>query len=170
MTMILAVFYSNVLGDADFVKLYLASCIGGSLVSVLGNLRGPLSVSLGASAGVFGVLTAYALRYPSSTIYVLPLPFPIEVSTGLVATAVFSVFGAFFRLGRIDHAGHLGGIFASLAYLGGRVDLEKALGRRFFLRRFVLEADWTYSRAEKSLSFLLQKIEHEIAISSLGER
>lgn len=111
------------LGSRSFLKLYFLCGIVGGLVEVaaqwayqsfLGlNPRG----AIGASAGVLGIIAAFAIMEPHATIrifFVLPVQARFllwaELAISLFFTLVPSQSG-------VAHGAHLGGILAAIAYL-----------------------------------------------------
>src|SRR6266498_2442279 len=112
----------DTLSKGSFLKLYLLSGLAGGVVQVLLALVSPrFGVPMvGASAGICGLIAAFALLHPDSTIYVgffLPvrakyfLPLMIVLSLIFLFTATEGHRGA-----GIAHAAHLGGTLFGVAY------------------------------------------------------
>jgi len=109
----------QMLGKVEFLKLYLLSGFAGGgaqllLALVSDRFAGPM---VGASAGICGLVAAFALLNPNSTIYlflVLPvralyfLPLVIAVSLALLLLPAND---------SVAHGAHLGGILAGIAYV-----------------------------------------------------
>jgi membrane associated rhomboid family serine protease len=115
------------LGSRDFTILYFLSGISGALLSFV---LAPASPIIGASAGVFGVMLAFAHYWPHDLIYVwgvLPIPARILVliTTALTLWAGFSGAG-----GAVAHFAHLGGFAGAFLYVHW---LDRARGQ--FRRR-----------------------------------
>lgn len=101
-------------GPVRFTLFFLACVLGGGLAqwgwaaSPAGN---EISVTLGASGGIFGILGAFALMYPRQRLMLLfpPIPMPawLLVSLFVVASTVMGLTG--WGAG-IAHFAHLGGI------------------------------------------------------------
>lgn len=107
------------LGKKSFLKLYLFSGLAGGVLQVLLALVSPEfnRPMVGASAGICGLVAAFALLSPDSVIYlffVLPvrakyfLPIMIVLSTVFVVTS---------RGDGVAHGAHLGGTLFGVAYL-----------------------------------------------------
>lgn len=103
------------IGSRPFTILYFLSGITGAMLSFF---LAPGSPIIGASAGVFGVMLAFAHFWPHERIYiwgVLPVPARILV----IATTVLALWGGFAGGGRsgVAHFAHLGGYIGAFAYL-----------------------------------------------------
>ena len=108
------------------VTYFLSVVIGGICHLLVGALLGagggPV---IGASAGVFGILLAYALLFPRNKIMLLipPIPMPARVFVGLYAAAELYMGVSGTQQG-VAHFAHLGGLIGGwLGYrYGGRWD------------------------------------------------
>ncbi len=100
-------------GTAEFLKYYFITGIGAGLtVLLLSN-----SSTIGASGAVYGVMLAYALRYPDRMIYIYFM-FPVKVKYFMgfmFLISFFSTIGP--NTDGIAHAAHLGGILIGYLYL-----------------------------------------------------
>jgi membrane associated rhomboid family serine protease len=113
------------LGPRRFATLYFLSGMTGAIVSFFLAFGSPI---VGASAGVFGVMLAFAYFWPNAPIYlwgVLPVPARILV----IVTTLFALYSGYqgSRSGVADFA-HLGGYAGAFLYL-------KWLDRRTTRRR-----------------------------------
>lgn len=112
------------LGRQAFVRLYFASgAIGGLLQVLLGwaapGWFGRMSV-VGASAGVFGLIAAFALlnRETSiTTLFMFFLPITMRAKYLLVVEGVIAVLGLLDRASGVAHAAHLGGMLTGVGYV-----------------------------------------------------
>jgi len=101
-------------GTKEFLKYYFICGIGAGLTILLFS---PNSITIGASGAVYGVMVAYALRYPNRPVYIYFL-FPVKVKYligFLFFVSFFSTFGA--SSDGIAHAAHLGGMVIGFLYL-----------------------------------------------------
>ena len=64
-------------GSDFFLRYYFVSVIGGGILNAL-LVPGQLAPSIGASAGIYGILLAYGLIYPNRIVYFYFL-FPIKM-------------------------------------------------------------------------------------------
>ncbi len=126
------------LGNGRFLEAYFASGVTGGLFQTLLGFAFPVyfgQAVVGASAGVFGLITLFALMDPSRVIllwFVLPV------------RALYFVYGALFLTlffilvpssSGVAHAAHLGGILAAMGYLKWFVQSDRRL---FSWKRFTV--------------------------------
>ncbi|MCW5559945.1 MAG: rhomboid family intramembrane serine protease [Verrucomicrobiae bacterium] len=111
------------LGRAAFLKLYLFSGVLGGVLQLLCAWIAPDyfgGLLVGASAGVFGLIAAYAALFPERQFTVLLffiLPVSLRAKMLLFWGAVLAVIGMLMRADNVAHAAHLGGMLGGLAYL-----------------------------------------------------
>ncbi len=111
-------------GACRVAKAYFASVVTGAVTHLLvGGLFGSAGVPVvGASAGVFGILLAYALVFPNRTVVPLipPIPMPARVFVLLYA-ALELVLGVTGTQVGVAHFAHLGGLLGGwFIYRHGR--------------------------------------------------
>ena len=100
-------------GTKEFLKYYFITGIGAGIF----NLLLSNAATIGASGAVYGVMLAYALRYPDRMVYIYFL-FPVKVKYLMAFLVLVSFFSTFGSSGDgIAHAAHLGGIVVGFAYL-----------------------------------------------------
>jgi membrane associated rhomboid family serine protease len=101
-------------GTKEFLKFYFICGVGAGLTNML---LAPASVTIGASGAVYGVMVAFALRYPDRPFYIYFL-FPVKAKYLVGFLALVSLFSAFGTGGDgIAHAAHLGGMVVGFIYL-----------------------------------------------------
>ncbi len=102
------------LGTRQFGWLYFLSGISGALLSMVLSSGSPI---IGASAGVFGVMLAFAYFWPHEPILiwgVLPIPARILV----IITTVLALYSGFAGAQQgVAHFAHLGGYAGAFVYL-----------------------------------------------------
>lgn len=113
----------RVWGPRRLAMAYFASVVtGGILQLMVGAMFGGGGPVIGASAGVFGLLLAYALVFPNRKIMPLfpPIPMPARVFVLLYAILEL-VFGVTGTVSGVAHFAHLGGLIGGwLVYKYGR--------------------------------------------------
>ena len=120
------------LGRFRFLKLYLFSGIVGGVVQVICALLAPKlfgAAVVGASAGVFGLIAAYAALFPERQLTLLlffVIPVTLRAKTMLLWGVIIALAGSLFPFDHVAHAAHLGGMLGGLLYL----NLMKGEGAR----------------------------------------
>ncbi len=116
------------LGKRAFLKLYLLSGLAGGVAQVLLGLVSPRFAGpmVGASAGICGLVAAFALLSPQSTIYlafVIPLravyflPLVIAVTVMFLVMIMLRMIPIDNPIAQVAHAAHLGGMIAGIAWV-----------------------------------------------------
>ena len=114
------------LGKTRFLVLYLTSGVVGGLFQMLVSFLWPHYFGgggVGASAGLFGVVAAYALLFPDRQLVVLPVPLPLEARLLIWFSLVLAALGIALPKSfgdNIAHAAHLGGMLTGLAFIHRR--------------------------------------------------
>src|SRR3989442_8163671 len=118
------------MGSRAFLGYYLLCGLGGAALSFPLMLLRPVDHIVGASAGVYGVMLAFAWFWPNQPIYVFPFPEPVPIKWVVTfAVAVSLVLGLLPGSNGVAHLAHLGGFVTGFLCL-------KA-------------ADWRGARAER---------------------
>jgi membrane associated rhomboid family serine protease len=108
------------LGHKKFLVLYLAGGVVGGIFQVLaalpwpGLFGGPV---VGASAGGFGLMAAYAVLFPERELTLLFPPITFHAKTMLIFSAVLAVAGIVFPVAHIANAAHLGGMLTGVVFI-----------------------------------------------------
>src|ERR1043166_7269939 len=106
------------LGSKKFAWFYVFCGLGGVVFQMLFIRTGGL---VGASAAVFGVMTAYAMQWPDDEIYLM-FVLPMRVRSLVVALFVFNLVMGVVATGdgggtNIAYFAHVGGVIAAYAYM-----------------------------------------------------
>lgn len=110
------------LGKTRMLALYFTSGVVGGLVQMLGSWLMPQHFGeavVGASAGAFGLVAAYAVLFPDRILILLVffvLPVKMRAKTLLWISLALAVFGIIVPYGNIGHAAHLGGILTGYVF------------------------------------------------------
>ncbi len=111
------------LGERTFLKLYFASGIIGGIFQVAGALLLPShfgAAVMGASAGAFGLIAAFATLFPDRSLTMLVffiVPITMKAKWLLIFSAAFALFGILIPNDNVAHAAHLGGMLTGIAYI-----------------------------------------------------
>lgn len=131
------------IGSKLFLWLYLASGVVGGLLQITCSMVFPMhfihASVVGASAGVFGVVSAYCLLHwdESITMFFYFFPVTIKCKFLLLILAVFAVFGMLERAsanGGMAHAAHLGGMLTGLCVVKSVIQ-SQSIWTTWFRRR-----------------------------------
>lgn len=112
-------------GTREFSKYYLVTGLGAAaatmLVSVLpfGFARPAYyAVTIGASGAVYGLLLAYAMRYPDRPLMFFPIPIPVPAKYFvLILGAMALLMSLSAASSGVAHLAHLGGLVVGYVYL-----------------------------------------------------
>jgi membrane associated rhomboid family serine protease len=107
------------IGHRKFLLIYVAAGLAGSLAETFLNVGAP-TLMMGASGAIFGILGAFAARYPNQVVGV-PLPFililPMRVIVGALIYVALQLFYVLYAVtaqgGPVDHTAygaHFGGL------------------------------------------------------------
>jgi membrane associated rhomboid family serine protease len=113
----------DTLGRQKFLALYFSSGVIGGLFQALGGLllRGHFAESVvGASAGAFGLVAAFATLYPERPLMLLIffiIPVNMRSKFLLLFSALLALFGIIFPMDNIAHAAHLGGMLTGIVFV-----------------------------------------------------
>ena len=107
------------LGGRAFIGFYLASGLGGALLSYALMLLPRVGPIVGASAAVYGVMLAFAWYWPDEPIYVFPLPEPVAAKWLVVFAVLLSLVLALIPglQPGVAHVAHLGGFATAFLWL-----------------------------------------------------
>lgn len=103
-------------GSRDFIKFYLVGVAGGALFSVLFFVLQPALAIVGASAGTFALMVAFAMIWPDMEIHVWGI-FPIKAKYFVGILGAINVLMLWSPNNGVAVLAHLGGAVAAIAYL-----------------------------------------------------
>ncbi|MEP6999185.1 MAG: rhomboid family intramembrane serine protease [bacterium] len=116
------------LGPERFFALYFVAGISGALMSFVFQDHNAI---IGASAGVFGVMLAFARFWPRDQIFIWGI-IPIEARWLVGISTLIALYGARAGGGGVAHFAHLGGFVGAFFYL---IFLERNHGAKRFKRQ-----------------------------------
>jgi membrane associated rhomboid family serine protease len=103
-------------GSRDFIRFYLVSVAGGAVFSVLFYFLQPSLAIVGASAGTFGLMAAFAMIWPDMEIHVWGI-FPIKAKWFVAILTGINVLMLWSPNNGTAVLAHLGGLVAAVALL-----------------------------------------------------
>ncbi|HEY7321125.1 MAG TPA: rhomboid family intramembrane serine protease [Candidatus Binatia bacterium] len=111
-------------GSSFFLRYYFVSVVGGGLLNAL-LIPSQVIPSIGASAGVYGILLAYGLIYPNRIVYFYFL-FPIKMKYFVWIIGAIAFYSSVTPgQSGIAHLAHLGGMLFGYFYLRGFAPWER---------------------------------------------
>ena len=140
------------MGERGFLRYYFLTGIGAGLITCLFSYRTPIP-TVGASGAIFGLLVAYAMRFPDRVFLVYFL-FPIKVKYLLVILLGLEILASWAHTpDGIGHFAHLGGAAVGYLYLrfkrmGSRSkNPHLRMGFSLFNRKLYWEASQEFEEA-----------------------
>ena len=109
-------------GSARFLEFYFFCVIGAALVTIAVAYANwgltPMTPTVGASGGIYGLLIAFGMLYGDREIFLFPFPFMIKAKY-LVGILIFIVIIATFQpsQGGVANFAHLGGLLFGFLYI-----------------------------------------------------
>jgi len=139
-------------GTRKFLKYYFLCGIGAGLCDVTVNalLGNWYSSTIGASGAIYGVLLAFGVLYPESTILFLFL-FPIQAKYFVMIYGAMALLGSLSVNSGVSNVAHLGGMIFGLLYLKVRFPKLDLYEVRRWYRNYKLQ------RAKKKFQVYMRK-------------
>ncbi|WP_020648791.1 rhomboid family intramembrane serine protease [Solimonas variicoloris] len=103
-------------GSGRFLVLFLTSVLTASLTQLaFGMVSADPQPTVGASGGLFGVLTAFAIFFPRRVILLIFPPLPLPAPLFVLLYALFELYaGVTGTMNGVAHFAHLGGLLGGL--------------------------------------------------------
>lgn len=139
-------------GTRKFLKYYFLCGIGAGFCDVLVNaVLGNWNTStIGASGAIYGVLLAFGVLYPETTILFMFI-FPIQAKFFVMIYGALALLGAMNVNSGVSNVAHLGGMIFGLLYLKVRFPKLDTYAVRTWYRNYKLQ------RAKKKFQVYMRK-------------
>lgn len=102
--------YNNIVNEYN--SILSSSKVNGQQVDIITSnlIDGTLSIVVGASGALFGVLAGFAMLYPNQRLYLLFIPYPLKAKYLVIGYAALELYLGFSNSNdHIAHFAHLGG-------------------------------------------------------------
>ena len=100
---------ANRLGMPNFLIIYFASLLSGSLYALKYHKKELYYSAVGASGAVSGIVYSSILLYPGMNLYLFFIPIAIPSYIFGLGYLLYSIYGMKNKVGNIGHSAHLGG-------------------------------------------------------------
>lgn len=112
-------------GARRFLIYYFVCLVGAAIIQlIVTTFTGDIYPTIGASGAVFGLLLAFGLMFPNSTIVLLIPPIPMKAKYFVIGYGLLTLFfGMTGTMAGVAHFAHLGGMlfgFGLILYWGSR--------------------------------------------------
>lgn len=109
-------------GRRQFLEYFFFCVIGAAVVTVGVSFTGALGMSplvptVGASAGIYGLLIAFGVLYGERELFLFPLPFLIKAKYMVAVWVFIALVGALQSSGGVNNLAHLAGLVLGYAYI-----------------------------------------------------
>jgi membrane associated rhomboid family serine protease len=139
------------LGWKKLLTLFLMGGVIGGIFQALAALLWPAYFGgpvVGASAGAFGLVAAFAMLFPERELTLFIMPVRLSAKALLIFSAVLALAGIVFPADNIANAAHLGGMLTGVVYV--RQFIQGRWWQRKFPRCRTAPREFANVRAAKS--------------------
>jgi membrane associated rhomboid family serine protease len=161
-------------GSKRFVEYYFFCTVAAALTTVAVSYihvpgLSPVTTTIGASGGIYGLLVAFGVLYGESEIMMFPLPFLIKAKYFVWGIVFLTLVGAIQETGGVANFAHLGGLLFGYLYLKflPRKGLMLSASERYFSVRNEYYR-WKRRRAAKKFEVYMSKHDRKVDFDEHG--
>jgi membrane associated rhomboid family serine protease len=161
-------------GSKWFVEYYFFCTVAAALTTVAVSYihvpgLSPVTTTIGASGGIYGLLVAFGVLYGESEIMMFPLPFLIKAKYFVWGIVFLTLVGAIQETGGVANFAHLGGLLFGYLYLKflPRKGLMLSASERYFSVRNEYYR-WKRRRAAKKFEVYMSKHDRKVEFDEHG--
>jgi membrane associated rhomboid family serine protease len=161
-------------GSNRFLEFYFFCTVAAALTTVaVGYMHipgvSPVTTTIGASGGIYGLLVAFGVLYGENEIMMFPLPFLIKAKYFIWGIVFLTLVGAIQETGGVANFAHLGGLlfgYLYLKFLPRRGIMYSASENYFSLRNSYYR--WKRRRAAKKFEVYMSKHDRKVEFDEHG--
>jgi len=161
-------------GSNRFLEFYFFCTVAAALTTVaVGYMHipglSPMTTTIGASGGIYGLLVAFGVLYGENEIMMFPLPFMIKAKYFIWGIVFLTLVGAIQETGGVANFAHLGGLlfgYLYLKFLPRRGLIYSASENYFSLRNSYYR--WKRRRAAKKFEVYMSKHDRKVEFDEHG--
>ena len=161
-------------GSKRFLEFYFFCTVAAALTSVAVSYMhfpglSPMTTTIGASGGIYGLLVAFGVLYGETEIMLFPLPFQIKAKYFVWGIVFLTLVGAIQETGGVANFAHLGGLLFGYLYLKflQHKGLMFAGSERYFSMRNEYYR-WKRRRAAKKFEVYMSKHDRKVEFDEHG--
>jgi membrane associated rhomboid family serine protease len=161
-------------GSKRFLEYYFFCTIAAALTTVAMSYThilglSPVTTTIGASGGIYGLLVAFGVLYGESEIMMFPLPFRIKAKYFVWGIVFLTLAGAIQERGGVANFAHLGGLLFGYLYLKflPRKGLMLSASETYFSARNDYYR-WKRRRAAKKFEVYMRQHDRDVHFDEHG--